>query len=457
MIKSEDIIKSLHSFLKLVQQEMFKSFYSSSQRKYVIHSSRRLGKTYFLCVISAMTCFHKPNAQVRYASSTQKSVRKMIHPIFKEIFSKFPAPIRPQWNQQEGAYIFVNGSTLHVAGVNNGHADDLRGTAADLAVIDEAAFIDELSYVVDSVLMPQLLTTGGRLIMASSSPLSPAHEFTSYIQEARAQGSYSSFDIYQGGYHPDIVEEFKKEAGGELSTTWRREYLNELIVDDTYSIIPEWKKDYVESVPRPDYFKFLHKYRAMDIGVRDKTAVIWAYYDFPNAKLVIEDMFSISGADTTTRRIADEIKLKDAALAYDKVYRGIADNNNLLLLQDLQTEFNISFAPTSKESLAAMVNELRLWVQNGRLTINPRCQELIQCLEFGVYQDEKRREFGRSKTLGHYDALAALIYLVRNIDQHTNPIPASFGLTASKHDIFIPQSNEEVKLEKDFKRIFNLD
>ena len=77
--------------------------------------------------------------------------------------------------------------------------------------------------------------------------------------------------------------------------------------------------------------------------------------------------------------------------------------------------------------------------------------ELIQCLEFGVYADEKRKEFGRSKELGHYDALAALIYLVRNIDQSSNPIPKHFGTGLSTHHI-----PEEAKEDSKILRIFNI-
>ncbi len=235
---------------------MFLSGFSG--RKYVVHCSRRLGKTFLLCVLAIVFALSKANAQIRYASVTQKAVRKMIKPIFKKIFANYKIEFRPKWDGLEGAFIFSNGSMIHVAGVNNGHEDDLRGTDADLAIVDEGAFVDNLNYLVESVLVPQLINTGGKLIMASSSPLSPAHEFAEYIHQAKLGGNYSSFDIYQADYPEDIIAEFCTEAGGPESTTWRREYLNELIVDTEYAIVPEFTKCNYARGPIDENYELYH-------------------------------------------------------------------------------------------------------------------------------------------------------------------------------------------------------
>lgn len=444
--------------LKPVQKEMFEHFFEHSSRKTVEHCSRRLGKTFFLCALSSIVCLLKPRAQVRYASVTQKAVRKMIHPAMRLIWEPFPKRFRPVWNSLEGAYNFKNQSQIHVAGVNNGHADDLRGTAADLAVVDEAGFVDQLSYLVDSVLMPQLMpqdhgSDGGRLVMASSSPLSPAHDFVGYIQEAKLKGAYKAFDIYAGDYREEIVEEFCDEAGGKGSTSWRREYLNEIIVDEEFAVVPEWDDQFVAGVERPDYFEHLHRYSAMDIGVRDKTGILWAYYDFPKARLVVEGEWTVSGPKTTTRVIADESNVKERELGYEDVKYRVADNNNLILLQDLGEEFGMHYAPTSKDSLSAMVNELRLWVQSGRVLVHPRCTELIENLKFAVF-NKKRDSFERTKSLGHFDLLAALIYLVRNVDQSTNPIPKSYY---GDFETYVPDALVEDKSSNDgIKSIFGV-
>lgn len=410
---------------------MLDDYFASRGRKYVIHSARRLGKTFQLVVLSNLVAYSKGEAQIRYASVTQKAVRKMVHPIFKQIFKAVAEPYRPKWNQQEGAYTIFNSSQIHIAGVNNGHADDLRGTAADLCVVDEAGFIDELSYLVDSVLVPQLLTTNGRLIMASSSPFSPAHEFASYIHEAMLNGSYSSYDITEGGYPQDVVDEFILEAGGLKSTTCQREYFNKLIVDSKYSIIPEFTKTMIGKYLPGEFDRYYHRYVGMDIGVKDMTAILFAIYNFKEARLYVTGEVVIKGEEVTTQRIAEEVKAKEGISKYP-TYKRISDNNNLILLQDLGSAYNMHFIPTNKDNLAAMVNEMRLWVKDGRLIVDDDCKQLLGCLEFGVWTLD-RKEWGRSAVYGHFDALAALMYLIRNIDQHVNPIPADYGTDEWRH------------------------
>ena len=347
----------------------------------------------------------------------------MVHPIFKEIFKTVKKEYRPKWNSQEGAYLLPCGSMIHIAGCNNGHADDLRGTAADLCVVDEAAFIDDLSYLVDSVLMPQLLTVpGSMLLMASSSPVSPAHEFVEYINDAKIDGYYSSFDITQGGYSEDLIKEFCKEAGGETSTAWLREYLNKIIIDDDYAIIPE-ARDFTTGIEYTIERKYYQNYVSMDIGIRDLTVLLFGYYDFKRAKLCIERELVMNGPQMTTPVVAKEgMKIEERIFPENIEVRRVADNNNLLLLQDLGLLHDYHFAPTSKDTLEAMVNEMRIWFKQGRIEIDPSCTVLLQSILFGFW-NEQRKDFGRSKALGHFDAIAALMYLIRNIDQVTNPIP----------------------------------
>ena len=79
-----------------------------------------------------------------------------------------------------------------------------------------------------------------------------------------------------------------------------------------------------------------------------------------------------------------------------------------------------------------MVNELRLWVQNKRLLVAPHCHQTLGCLEFGVWNKD-RTQWGRSQEYKHFDALAALMYMVRNIDQASNPIPSNHNTSIFTH------------------------
>src|ERR1019366_3646207 len=89
-----------------------------------------------------------------------------------------------------------------------------------------------------------------------------------------------------------------------------------------------------------------------------------------------------------------------------------------------------------------MVNELRIMVSKGQIEVHPRCVQLIGCLKYGVW-DAKRKKFAKSTAFGHFDALAALIYLVRNLDKHCNPIPSGYGFDPRNSRIKTPKHSSE--------------
>jgi len=48
---------------------------------------------------------------------------------------------------------------------------------------------------------------------------------------------------------------------------------------------------------------------------------------------------------------------------------------------------------------------------------------LIRQLRTAVWKDN-RREFERTKSEGHFDTVAALLYFARNSNRHSNPYPS---------------------------------
>jgi hypothetical protein len=437
--------------LRPVQREIYAKIKESLRRgeslKYFLNCSRRIGKTFTLCDIAAETAIKQKQTNifdpVRFGAPTQKALKKIVRPIFRTIFQTAPADIRPVWRASDDMYLFPFGAEIHIAGVNNEHEDDLRGTSASLCLLDEIGFMDQLDYLIEDVMMPQLLTTGGNLIMAGTPPRSPAHAYMTFAMEAQSKGNYAEYTIEQSGYRPEVIEKFIAEAGGRESTTCQREYFCKMVVDKNFAIIPEWTDSHIVDYPRHEQlFQFYHRYESMDVGGRDKTALLFGYYDFQTATLVLEDELLFEGPQTTSGVIGGGVKEKEKTLWPDKVpvsdeqdpkkrppaniFLRVADNNNIILLQDLGQEQNLHFLATSKDSLPAMVNKVRMWVIAGRIKVNPRCRELIGCLKYGIWND-KRTEFDRSTAYGHFDALASLIYMVRNVDERSNPIPPNFG------------------------------
>jgi hypothetical protein len=177
----------------------------------------------------------------------------------------------------------------------------------------------------------------------------------------------------------------------------------------------------------------------MDIGGSDLTAVVFGYYDYLNATLVIEDEYVV-GKEVNTKDLAEAIKKIETTLWVNPIdmspvppYMRVADNNNLILLTDLQRDHGITFIPTRKDNREAAINSLDVAIGSKKIIINPKCKHTIYHAKFAEWNNQ-RTKFKNLKDSpsgeikgGHADALAALIYLHRNIIKSKNPYPNGYG------------------------------
>jgi hypothetical protein len=113
------------------------------------------------------------------------------------------------------------------------------------------------------------------------------------------------------------------------------------------------------------------------------------------------------------------------------------------------------FYPTQKDNKDMQVNALRMAMAERRVIIHPRCKTLINHLKYATW-DKSRKTFTRSTDGAHYDAVDALIYLLRNIDKNRNPYPSGFrrGLNGSRDDWFTRESDNLEDKYSDFKNLF---
>lgn len=414
----------LHSAQKLIK----KSFDSITGQLFVGNCSRQFGKTYWAVTEAISIAIKKPKSQIRYGAAFQSDLLDFIIPAFQKALEDCPPSIKGKYKSSGTSFVFPNGSRIKLVGLDK-NPNGLRGNTLDLIILDECGFVSNLDYIYKSVIIPATThRRDAKVILISTPPSTPAHAFIDYAQRAEKEGSYAMFTVYQNPMlDEETIQRLMKEAGGANSTTWRREYLCEFITDSDLAIIPEWQDSYIADVPRDQYYQYYHKYVGMDLGVKDKTAVIFGYYDFKKASVIIEDEMEMSGSQMTTELLANTIKLKEKEVWKETPpFRRISDNNNPLLIQDLSSLHNLVFTSTDKDTLEVMINEVRIMVQNGQVIINPKCLMLIGCLKYGVW-DMKKKAFARSNTYGHFDHLAALIYLVRNLAKHSNPIPVDHG------------------------------
>lgn len=447
------------------QLELYDKYKNSPEKTLVWSMSRRIGKSYTLCVIAIMLCLSKPNAVVKFLQPKQKDVKTNIRPLMREIIADCPEEIRPIEKTAAGIWFFPStGSQIQFAGCDNGRAESVRGSNADLCIIDEAGFVsDQLEYIVNSILLPTTTMTKGKIILCSTPPKSSSHEFVYFINRARSKDAFSHRNVF---HNPRLtkkdIDELAEACGGYGSNNFKREYMAMIVTDVTRAIVPEFDDEELKSkiIREWDRPPFYDTYTAMDVGMKDLTVVLFAYFDFRANKLIIEDEFVINGQQLTTDALAKGIREKETTNFADpftkehrEPYLRVSDNN-LILINDLYRIHGLIFHPTRKDDADAALNNMRILLKDGHIIINPRCKTLIRHLEAGVWNKSKT-SFDRSGDDGHFDAIDTLKYLVRNVDFTKNPFPAGFGL-GSQANMFFSQNQKQHPKLNNIKKIMNI-
>jgi len=387
----------------------------------VINCARRFGKTFAICLYCTEQCIKRPGCIIRYAAPTEKQVRKVVRPNMRTILKDCPDDLRPVWNNQDSAYYFPNGSEWHFAGTEKENVEKLRGQGADIVVLDEAGSMGDMEYVANDVLLPQTIDNEGRMIVISTPPITPGHPYVKMANEAELTGDYLKQTVVDNTWMSDIMKaKYMKASGGAESTAWRREYMCEFVVDALRAVIPEFdlltECTIVKTSVRPEFFEPLV---SCDVGYADPTFVLYGYYDFMQAKLIIEDENYLPRARTD--EIAKVVKATEARLwGMRPVYMRKTDVDHRLIA-DMSSQFGLLFTPTAKDDKEAQVNQLRMWIRDYRVVINPRCKHLIFQLKTTIW-DISRKEFDRTDE-GHGDGVDALIYMLRNAPVRRNPYP----------------------------------
>ena len=432
--------------LDATQRVIKQSIGNTRERKFFLLCSRRLGKSFTLVLEAFETALKKPLSRVLYLAPTGKDAADIVTDIVDgHLLPDCPGSIRPDYDKQQKFYTFKNGSTIRFKGVNGEHAESLRGGAADLVILDECGTMDDLAYVVSSVVMPMTLTTGGRILLATTPSRSPGHDSVSIYEDLAGRNAAVKFTILDNPrVAPEVKAEFLIEAGEArddvdeivagrktpTSTTALREYFCEFVTDAASAVLPEFTAEVqvntVKSVQRPPFFD---PYVAMDPGFQDRTAILYGYWDFRRAKLVIEDESLMHRPSTSD--IATEIARKERGLwSNQEPYARVSDVDPRLIA-DLWQLHRIQFRASEKQDSLGAINLVRNMIQAREIEIDPRCVHLVRQMKNAIWNN-KATDFARAGTKspdGHFDLVAALKYLCRGVNRHHNPYPDGYGTT----------------------------
>lgn len=430
------------------QQVIENAYRNVNGKLFISNCARRFGKSYWgVCKVLESALKSKSKSIV--ATAFQSDLVEFILPAFDEILSDCPSQLRPVFNKARNLFVFKNGSQIKLVGLDK-KPNGLRGNKLNGTILlDEAGFISNLGKIYSSVIIPATMYSNAKVIMISTPPVSPDHDFKKFCEKAILENAYVKLTIHDNPMvTPEMIEEYRKEC--LTVSDFNREYLCAFEVDEALHIIPEFdeSKHTFEGSKRDEFFKYYRHYVCFDIGVVDPSAFIYSYYDYSKQKLIIEYESELQGKDVTTENINSNLELFDD---YKKPFKTIADNNNYILIQDLNSRYKKIVIPVKKDELHAMISELRWQFKTDKILISKECKKLISQLQNGIWNKNKT-EFARQS--GHHnDFIAALVYLIRGLNEYESPIPTTYGSTFDT--ISTQQNNEQSQSINELKKLFN--
>lgn len=462
-----DLTYKMHS----IQKEMYELYLNAKPRSTQVWLlSRQTGKSYCLALIALMEAIKEPNSIIKLLTDTKIHVQRIFEPIFNEILVDCPEDVRPVYIPSKFIYSFPNGSQIQMAGTDANNAESLRGQKARCVLIDEAGFCTKLNYNFYSILFPTTTHTKGKLVLASTPSEEPDHDFVGFIEQAEQEGALTKKTLYD---NPLLTDEEKadicaKFKGGKENTQFRREYLCDVVRDETKTVIPEFDEkligEIVREFPKPPFYT---PYVSMDLGFKDLTVVLFGYFDFRTDKIIIEDEIVKKGKDLKLDKFAEEIILKE-----NNIWLNILTNENikpevrvsdvdLIVIQEINraSHGQLNFIPVRKEPgyKLPLINQMRVMLQSDKIIINPKCETLIRHLKNARWKDASAKDdFARSPDDGHYDAVDALLYLIKSINYNKNPYPKHYNV--SYQNVHYPpnyvEPNKQMSTIDMYKSIF---
>lgn len=424
---------------------------------------RQRGKTFAAVFLAIELCVTKRDAVVRYCAKTKDSAASIVTPSWNAIVATLPPLWRPVQGRNDYEWVFpATGATFVLFGTDAQSFAKGRGPRTDLQLLDECGFYQDLEPV-ESALLPSLQTTGGRALYLSTPSESLGHPYVVRIRAAQASGAYVHDTFWHNPRvnHEQVIAAESARLGLTrerllASTYFRREYLAELVAEESRAALPAWTQEahaaLVGDWERPQYWD---GYEAFDPGkTGDPHAWLAAWFDPQSSTVTVEDELELRSAAHTVAQWSDAVKAREKELygttSWDGTLLGSADlrremdalpeylqrsisetaprqpylrigDNDGLVLATLTIDHGLAVAPTKKDDKHLAVDSLNDLIVQRRLRIHRRCVRLIEQLYSTVW-NRTRSQWERTDK-DHGDLVDCLVYLVRNVRWHRDCRP----------------------------------
>ena len=389
-----------------------KDILTDSSRFKVVVAGRRGGKSYASIASLAQNARY-PNRKCMYVAPSYRMAKQIIYDDLLMLLKQ------RKWlkkvNQSELTFQLVNNSIIMLRSADN--PDSIRGVGLDYVVIDEAADIPKLEDTWQAVIRPTLSDREGSALIISS-----------------PKGKGFLFDLYNNAKHQSDWNswQYTTEQGGLVSQA-ELEQARQDLDERTYK--QEYQAEFVEYSGQIYYAFGEHNIRSMQLGdlqLGSATSVpLYVGIDFNISPLCavigfkhgngihIYDEIEIYGSDT--QEMANEIKHRypnrvmhafpDSSGAQRRTSAGGLTDH--IILNNAGFKVNVGKTnPSVKDRLASVNSACKSVNGASKLSIDPKCKNLINALRKHTYKEGTRQP---DKDSGLDHLCDALGYLVNNL------------------------------------------
>lgn len=385
-----------------------------SVQEAVVFCARRFGKSTLGVLMALEDCLRKDLIQIRIIGPTIKQTISIVEPIIRKLTNDAPNDlihrIKSEYRWRVGK------SELVVGGFDSVNITRHLGQESHAIYLEEsgAAKANDFNYAIVEVLTPQLLHSRGRKIHLTTPPLQLDHPLlTDVVPETKANNAFFHFTVFQNPLLTQAqIDDAIRESGGVDTPAFRRNYLCEVVKDDESLVVPQFD----ESIHIFDNNLLMEGQEVFVVGdlggVIDQTSILLCTKH--DGVIYVHDEVNCQ-AQTESKTIFLSLfkKQKEHQIKLKQPF--FIDAPPAMML-DWLSQFKIPCVVPAKKPFLEGVTLLRQLFFRNDIKVSARCEFLIRSLKYGSLASS-RKDFERSETLGHCDALAALIYAVRSVQE----------------------------------------
>lgn len=384
----------------------------------LVFCARRFGKSTLGVIMALEDCLRSDQAQVRIIGPTIKQTIAIVAPILRKMTLDAPSGlihrIKSEYRWRVGS------SELIIGGFDGQNITRHLGQESLSIYLEEsgAAKPEDFIYAVIEVLTPQLLHTRGRKIHLTTPPLQLNHPLVTQVKPlTESTNSYFHYTVFDNPLLNDTqIADAIRESGGVETAAFKRNYLCELVKDESSLAVPQYSDDCLFNENLLPYHQAVTV--AGDLGgVRDKTCILLCTKH--NSVLYVHDEL-VYPAQTESKKIFLDLFDKEKELQI-KLQTPFWIDAPPAMTIDWNAQFKIIVAVPKKKQFDDMLTSLRQAFFRQEIRIANKCDFLKKSLAYGNLTSN-RKDFERTESLGHCDGIAALAYAFGS----TPETPANF-------------------------------